>query len=371
MAAASTLVGRDISLRRRGGFELDVAEIAVDSGSTLALLGPSGSGKTTLLRILGLLEGPRSGQVLLSGRPVRPGDRDARLRMAAVFQRPYLFKGSVGANVEYGLKLRHVPSSERRTRVAAALERVGLSGYEGHSASHLSGGEAQRVSLARALVLEPEVLFLDEPLASLDPVLKRRLSREFSEILHDNGAAVIWVTHDQDEALTAADHIAVMREGRVVSHGLAEEVSSLPADPWTASFLDVPEGQTGTVTESSEGLMLVETCGASVALAGVMPVGTVVRFAVRPEDVMLFEPELVLPATSARNRLHARVVSVERRGTTDHVRLDADGLSLAASVSRAASRELRLAPGADVLALFKATVIRWRVEGEAVETVSR
>lgn len=346
---------------RKSGFALDVDRLEVAPGEILALLGPSGSGKSTLMHVLGLLERPDAGRVLFAGREVTARDRDARLSIAAVFQRPYLFKGTVSANVGYGLSMRGVDRAERARLVADALDRVGLAGFEARGVGALSGGEAQRVSLARALALTPRVLLLDEPLANLDALLRRRLTREFAEILRASGTTVVWVTHDTDEALTAADRIAVMNRGRVVTDGPAHEVATLPADEWTASFLGLERPQRGVVAFVADGLVEVAAGSARVFVSGtgVAP-GDAVLFAVRPEDVLLFEAGADLAQSSARNRLEAVVVSCERRGATDHVTLDAGGVRVAASVSRASSAELSLAPGMRVLAVFKATAVRWR-----------
>jgi tungstate transport system ATP-binding protein len=348
----------------KSGFTLDVERVEAPAGSVLVLLGPSGSGKTTLLHILGLLEHPDSGRILLGGREVTAGDRDARLQMAAVFQRPYLFKGNVAGNVAYGLDVRGVSAAEKTARVAKALERVGLAGYQQRSALALSGGEAQRVSLARALVLEPRVLLLDEPLASLDPLLKRRLAHDFARILRESGATAIWVTHDQDEALLVADHIAVMNAGRIVTSGPADGVMTLPADDWTASFLGLEQPQTGTVRSSAEGLVEIGCGGSIVAVTGAATAGSTATFAVRPEDVILFADGAQLPLSTARNQLPARVVSVQARGATSHIVLDAAGVRLAASVSRASAVDLGLEPGQLVLAVFKATAVRWATSAE-------
>ena len=343
----------------RSRFVLDVERVEASAGSVLALLGPSGSGKSTLLAVLGLLERPDSGRVLLGGREVTSRDRDARLQVAAVFQRPYLFKGSVGKNVAYGLVVRGVVGAERAARVATALERVGLSGYESRSALALSGGEAQRVSLARALVLEPRVLLLDEPLASLDPLLKRHLTHDFASILRGTGVTVVYVTHDQDEAMVIADRVAIMNAGRIVACGAADEVMGLPTDDWTAAFLGMEEASRGSVVNAADGLVTVAVGGVEIVVSGEAPLGARAVLAVRPEDVLLFEDYVELPATTARNRMRASVVSVTPRGASNHVVLDAGGLRLAASVSRAATAELQLAPGIRVLALFKATAVRW------------
>jgi molybdopterin-binding protein len=340
-------------------FQLVVDSVRVPAGEVLALLGPSGAGKSTLLEVFGLLRRPDEGQVLYDGRPADPDSRADHLLSAAVFQRPWLFKGPVADNVAYGLSVRGVPKAERDRIVAKELARVGLSGRERDSALRLSGGEAQRVSLARALAVRPSILLLDEPLASLDALLKRQLAHEFVSILRDTGVTVVWVTHDQDEAQLVADRIAVMDKGRLVACGSADEVLGLPKDEWLSAFVGVPMAQDGVVSLAVDGLVAIITGENTVWASGEADPGTEVRVSVRPEDVLLFERDAELPATTARNQMNAEVTCVEPRGSTFLVELDASGTRLASAVSRAAIRELGLAPGVRVLAVFKASAVRW------------
>lgn len=362
MTAAKGLEVTSRGLRKayRGRVVLDVPDFGLPGGRVTAVLGPSGSGKSTLLAVVGLLERPDSGTVTFDGSAVSVKDREARLRVSAVFQRPYLFKGTVGDNVAYGLRLHGVPASERASKASAALDRIGLGGWEGRSALTLSGGEAQRVALARALVLEPELLLLDEPLSSLDPVLKHSLAREFAELFARTQATVMYVTHDQDEAMTVAERVAVMNEGRVVAYGETADVMGLAVDEWSARFLGLEPAVSGRIAACEGGLARIDCGGVDLFAVTDSPVGANVMVGVRPEDIMLFEAGADLPVSSARNRIAMRVEGIEPRGATVRVRLLAGGVRLLATVSRSSAVDLGLAKDARVLALIKATAVKVR-----------
>ncbi|MGB4594015.1 MAG: ABC transporter ATP-binding protein [Coriobacteriia bacterium] len=363
------IAGRDIVVRYHKRTVLEVPHFDLCDGETHVILGPSGSGKSTLLRILGLLERPTSGSVQLDGREVRAGDHDARMMMAAVFQNPYLFKGTVGENVAYGLTLRHVPGAERDDRVAAALERVGLGGTQKSSALRLSGGEAQRVALARALVLEPRILLLDEPLSYLDPLIKRRLVADFSEILSSEGVTALYVTHDQDEAMVVADRVSIMYEGTIVREGTADEVMSLPTNEWVADFIGMATALEGQIVDTEEGIARIMIDTHPIYASTDLPVGQRVQVGIRPEDVMLFEAGVELPISSARNRMVMHVESIEPRGSLVRISLGGDGLRFASLVSLASLRELQLEVGTNVRVLFKASAVHVAAASGAPATV--
>ncbi|HEX9093957.1 MAG TPA: ABC transporter ATP-binding protein [Coriobacteriia bacterium] len=352
--------GEGLRMVYRSRTVLDVPAVSLPAGRTYALLGASGAGKSTLLRILGLLERPTAGRVLFDGHEASRHDLARRRTIAAVFQKPYLLRGSVGDNVGYGLRLRRVPPKERTELVAGALSRVGLGGWEDRSALTLSGGEMQRVALARALVLRPGLLLLDEPLSYMDPLLKRQLTIEFAEILAGEHVTALYVTHDQDEAAVVADRIGVMRDGRIVAEGEPESVLTLPPDEWVASFLGTQSPLEGVVTAAEDGVMTVRCGGLDVFAVGDIRVGTEVFAGVRPEDVLLFEPDVEMPRTSARNQVAASVAEVAPAGATVRVVLVAHGVRFAATVSRASAASLGLEFGTRVTALFKATAVRVR-----------
>lgn len=346
----------------RTGFGLSVPYLKVPAGSTLAILGPSGAGKSTLLEIAGLLEKPDSGEVRVDGSARTPSDREARAITAAVFQRPFLIKDTVGANVAYGLKLRRVPAAERARRVSDMLETVGLAGFEKRAAGSLSGGEAQRVALARALVLEPRLLMLDEPLSSLDLMLRRTMQREFAEILRARGVTTVYVTHDHNEALVMADDIAIMRDGQIAAHGPADEVVGVPLDDWSASFLGVQPPLRGVVESAAEGLLSVRVGTIVIVGSGRAELGASVRLGVRPEDITVWRSLPECPG-SARNRLELRVTEIHRVGSHFEVVGARDGFSIAASISAVSVRELAIVVGDVVGFAFKATAVRVAAEG--------
>ncbi|MEU9018932.1 ABC transporter ATP-binding protein [Actinomadura sp. NPDC048394] len=214
------------------GVDLDIGD-----GEFFSMLGPSGSGKTTVLRLIAGFERPTSGTVELVGRDVTglaPFDRDVN----TVFQDYALFPHlDVLRNVEYGLKVRRVPKAKRRERALEALRSVRLDGFEARRPGELSGGQRQRVALARALVNEPKVLLLDEPLGALDLKLREEMQVELKTIQRRAGITFVFVTHDQEEALTLSDRIAVLDGGRVQQVGTPAEVYEHPATEFVAGFV--------------------------------------------------------------------------------------------------------------------------------------
>ncbi|WP_406065530.1 ABC transporter ATP-binding protein [Streptomyces sp. NBC_01077] len=214
------------------GVDLEIAD-----GEFFSMLGPSGSGKTTVLRLTAGFEAPSAGTVELAGRDVTrlaPFERDVH----TVFQDYALFPHmTVEQNVAYGLKVRGVPRAERLVRARAALTRVGLDGLGRRRPAELSGGQRQRVALARALVGRPRVLLLDEPLGALDLKLRERMQVELKEIQREVGITFVFVTHDQEEALTMSDRIAVFHQGRIEQVGTPAEIYERPATPFVAGFV--------------------------------------------------------------------------------------------------------------------------------------
>ena len=216
---------------------LDGVDLAVGDGEMVVLLGPSGCGKTTLLRAASGLQPLDAGTIELDGRDLT-GQRPDQRGIGLMFQDEVLFPHfDVEGNVAFGLRMARVPFAERRRRVAEVLELVGLAGFEERDVATLSGGEAQRVSLARALAPEPRVLLLDEPFGSLDRLLRERLINELRPVLDQVGVTAVHVTHDHHEAFALADRIAVMASGRLLRIGTPEEVWTDPRTAQVARFL--------------------------------------------------------------------------------------------------------------------------------------
>src|SRR5687768_5363921 len=227
---------------------VDDLDLEIRDGEFFSMLGPSGSGKTTVLRMIAGFEAPTSGKVYLDGKDMTKRAPFAR-NVNTVFQDYALFPHlDVIGNVEYGLAVKKVARRERRQRAEEALESVRLRGYGGRRPGQLSGGQQQRVALARALVNRPQVLLLDEPLGALDLKLRKNMQLELKLIQHDLGLTFVHVTHDQEEAMTMADQIAVMKDGRIEQLGAPTELYERPATAFVAGFLGVSNLLHGTVT---------------------------------------------------------------------------------------------------------------------------
>jgi tungstate transport system ATP-binding protein len=227
----------DVRQEYGGRTVLHVERLAVRPGEVLGLLGPTGSGKSTLLRLLAGLEAPASGRLefgphRLDGRPL---PLEVQRRITLAFQRPLLLRGTVQYNVGYGLRLRG--RRDGAERVQALLERLGLSGCARQSAATLSGGQTQLAALARALVLAPEVLLLDEPTANLDPARVALVEEVIGEVRRRGGATIVWATHNLFQARRTADRVALLLDGRVVETAPVREFFEAPRDSRTAAFL--------------------------------------------------------------------------------------------------------------------------------------
>ena len=234
------VVLKDIAKRWKG--QLGVEEISLDipEGSFVALLGPSGCGKSTTLRLLAGLEVPDEGQILINGRDVTTSAASDR-NLSMVFQSYALFPHlSVAENVVFGLKVRRVPKAERLEKLKRSLEITGLLGYEDRKPGELSGGQRQRVALARAIVAGQKLCLMDEPLSNLDAKLRHSVRKDIKKLQLDLGITVVYVTHDQTEALSMADMVVLMKDGRIQQKGTPEELYSAPVNTFVAEFVGAP-----------------------------------------------------------------------------------------------------------------------------------
>ena len=352
---AGILTARDVLVSYGVRAVLEVPALEVREGEVLAVIGPNGAGKSTLLRVLALLERPARGVVAVRGVIPRSAIEALALRrrMASVFQEPLLCDATVAANARLPLTFRGVARREAERRVTPWLERLGIAHLAGRPARNLSGGEAQRTSLARAFAAGPEVLFLDEPFAALDPPTREALLDDLARLLGEAGATAVFVTHDRTEALRLGDRVAVLLDGRIAQLGRPAAVFSAPVDEAVARLVGVENLLPGRVVAARDGVVELDVGGGVLAVAGAARVGDEALVGLRPEDLLLEAPGPTR-VTSAQNRLPGTVVQVTALGPLYRISVDC-GVRLTAVVTRPAVEALGLARGAAVVVSFKAT----------------
>ncbi len=299
---------------------VDDVTLQVRDGEFFSLLGPSGCGKTTTLRMIAGFEHPTTGEIYIQGKPMGltpPYQRSTNM----VFQNYALFPHmTIARNVGFGLEMKKVPKPEIGRRVQDVLEMVRLPGFGPRRPNQLSGGQQQRIALARALVNRPEVLLLDEPLGALDLKLRKEMQLELKTLQQEVGITFVYVTHDQEEALTMSDRIAVMHQGKVLQVGTPTEIYECPKCRFVADFIGETNFLPGVVQEQLSGLATVLVDGHLAIVAScdqVLSPGTAVTVAVRPEKIQL----LLRPLTGEFNSFTGQVQQVVYLGTATIFRI--------------------------------------------------
>lgn len=352
----SRLSLHNVTVVHGGRESLRVDALQVNAGEVLVVLGPNGAGKSTLVQVLALLQKPTSGEIRYDGEVVRDA-LSVRRRMAVVFQEPLLLDTTVESNVAAGLSMRGTAANERKRRASDWLGRFGVAPLAKRSARTLSGGEAQRVSLARAFVLEPEVLFLDEPFSALDAPTRQALTDDLEGLLSRTQMATVFVTHDRAEALRLGDRIAVLMSGRVRQVGTPAEVFGAPVDEEVAQFVGAETIVPGRVLSVEDGVGVVDVSGHTVEGGGEpVAVGDEVLVCLRPEDVVLGPVHEGGVPTSARNHLPATVTRIVPSGPFLRVEMDA-GFPLVALITKQSREDLAIEVGVKVIATFKAAAV--------------
>ena len=330
--------------------------LSIDRGNVFALIGPTGAGKTTLLRIVDLLEVPGAGEIYFNGvRIPQLGKQrlEMRRRISFIHQKPQVFNLSVYDNVACGLRWSGVEKDRITGKVEHILEMVGLEGYKDRNARTLSGGEAQRVALARSLVLEPEVLLLDEPTANLDPVSTAKIEQLISYIVRQRNTTMIMATHVMSQGQQLADKIGVLLGGKLVQTGNATDIFHSPQNEQVAHFVGMENILEGIIVTNDEGIATLNIDSSAIQGVSSYPVGKEVYACVRPEDITI---ALSGTQSSARNSFRAKITRVTFIGPLSRVEIDC-GFQLVALVTKMSAEELNLQAGTEVYATFKATAV--------------
>jgi len=331
---------------------LDDVTLNVRKGEIFTLIGPNGSGKTTLLKILACIEKPDDGQVYINGERIENKNRDkAKLNTTLVFQKATLFSGSVYSNIAYGLKLRKMSNENISKAVKEGLEIVKLAGYEHRSAKKLSGGEQQRVSLARALALNTPLLFLDEPTANLDPKSVSIVEEVIRQVNQEKSTLIIIATHNMFQAQQISDRAALLMNGQVIEIGSIDEIVGKSRK--LAKFARLANIFTGTSEILEEGTSRIRLGDELIVEAALQKTGRITFF-ISPEDIILSRTKF---ESSARNVFEGKIVEISDQGSLVRLKVDA-GKEFVAQITKRSFVEMGLNVGSRICLTFKASSVQ-------------
>ena len=350
--AKTLLALRDIVVEYGESVALQIPLISVCAGEVVSLLGPNGAGKSTLIRIMALLQSPTAGTVSFDDEEsIGKNGLRIRRRIATVFQNPLLLKGTVFDNVALGLRMRGLGKDEIEKRVTPWLSRLNIKHLAFQPVHTLSGGEAQRTSLARAFVLKPDLLLLDEPFSPLDPIGRDDLLTDLHQILKETGTTTVLVTHHRDEAFMLADRVGVLNDGRLLQLGPTRDVFLRPLTEKVAEIVGVENRIPGVVKESSGTMTTVEFDSQTMQVDGRYDAGSRVILCIRAEELCLNQSDNCM-TEDKQNRFNGRIVSVSSRIPYEYVTLRIGSRFVFVLVPRNKSHQFPLREGEDVVVTF-------------------
>jgi tungstate transport system ATP-binding protein len=361
--ASKVLEIKNLEKRYNKKFNLHIDYLFSEENKILALIGPNGSGKSTLIKIINLLEKPDCGSIYFDDANILGSNIDKaeiRKKMAVVFQEPLLFNTSAYNNILLGIKVRKIKLSHVKDKFDYLVQKLKIASLLQRSIKYLSGGEKQRVSLARALVLDPKLLLLDEPLANIDQQSRESLRLDLFEVLKSFGKSVIYVTHDRNEAMILADNIAVINNGRIEQFGSKDEVLKRPANEFIAKFVGVETLVNGVVIESKNNVCEVKVKNSradlKIFVAGEAEKNLEVALAIRPEDVILYNIKVSPDKSSAMNLFNGKITGIRNVGIFKKIEIDC-GFDLISFVTQNSIDRLGLEIGKNIEATVKASSV--------------
>ena len=327
--------------------------LKIKKGTSTALIGPTGSGKTVLLRLIDLLEKPSSGTFYFEGMDANESNSvrlGIRRQIGMVFQKPLAFKASVYENVAYGLKIRGEKENIDE-KIKESLEVIGLEGYNNRNALKLSGGETQRLALARAMITDPKLLLLDEPTANLDPLSTNKMEELITKINKEFETTIIMTTHDLSQGQKLSDRMVILNNGSISQTGTPDEIFTKPKDKFVADFIGIENLMSGEVETDKNGLMGINT--GSIKIYTLTEKRGKVNFSVRPDEITISKEKI---QTSARNTILGEVQEIVDTGSIIRLVINA-GEFFTVFITRQSLKDLNISIGAPVWMYFKASAV--------------